>query len=490
MQTTIMTLYRQGYSKTHIAEELHIDRKTVRKIIQRYESGEEVITKKPHPSMYDDYREYIEIQINKGLTLKRIYQDLQTKYQDIGSYSALRDYAKKLKGNEKKAYMVMQSLPGEEAQVDFGYIGTLKVNGKPKKAWIFVMSLSYSRYMYAEITLDQSVKTFINCHVNGLKYFGGVPETVKVDNLKAAVTEADFYEPVTQRTYAAFANHYDFLPIPCRVRTPTDKGKIEANVKYVKDNCFSGRDFSDLHEAQRFLEQWLSSTANVRIHGTTKQKPQDLFTTYEKEKLKPLPQTDFIFSKSATAIVNYDCHICYSGNYYSVPYTYIGCTVDVIEVNNLLKVYFKGKEIAIHILNTSTKGSHTTDKNHYPSSKNITAADLLTKYRVEMEAIGTGAAEFLKLYEKSEAQGQYHRVLAGIIALRKKYSDNIIDMACSRASYYGNVSYRTVKKICENGFEALPLNEGKDTAEISFSSNVRSLDAYRRLAGLGVITND
>ena len=233
---------------------MHIDRKTVRRIIQHYEAGEKVIEKKPYPSQYDVYREYIEIQLRKGLTVKRIYQDLQAENQIIGSYSGLRDYCWKLKTDEKKTYMVMHALPGEEAQVDFGYIGTLKVGGKPRKAWVFVMSLSYSRYMYVEIALDQSVKTFITCHVNGFRYFGGVPETVKIDNLKAAIAEADFYEPVTQRTYAAFGDHYGFLPQPCRVYTPTDKGKIEANVKYVKDNCFSNREFEDIDEARKFLK--------------------------------------------------------------------------------------------------------------------------------------------------------------------------------------------------------------------------------------------
>ena len=110
--------------------------------------------------------------------------------------------------------------------------------------------LSYSRYMYAEIVLDQSVATFINCHVNGFRYFGGVPETVKIDNLKAAILEADFYEPLTQRTYAAFAAHYGFLPNPCRVYTPTDKGKVESNVKYIKDNCFKAREFKDIVDCQ------------------------------------------------------------------------------------------------------------------------------------------------------------------------------------------------------------------------------------------------
>ena len=189
--------------------------------------------------MLDEYREYIEIQLAKELSITRIHQDLQKEFGVECGYTTLRDYVAKIRKSQPHAYMVLHSLPGEEAKVDFGYIGTLKVNGTPRKAWIFVMSLSYSRYMYVSITLDQSVQTFIRCHTEAFRYFGGVPQTVKIDNLKAAIVEADFYEPTVQRTYAVFAEHYGFLPNPCRVYTPTDKGKVESNVKYVKENCFT-----------------------------------------------------------------------------------------------------------------------------------------------------------------------------------------------------------------------------------------------------------
>ena len=133
--------------------------------------------------------------------------------------------------------------------------------------------------MYVSITLDQSVRTFIRCHAEAFRYFGGVPQTVKIDCLKAAIMEADFYEPTVQRTYAAFADYYGFLPNPCRVYTPTDKGKVESNVKYVKENCFKGRDFKDLEDAKKFLLSWLKETANSRkpFLWKWKKKPYILF---------------------------------------------------------------------------------------------------------------------------------------------------------------------------------------------------------------------
>jgi len=188
---------------------LEVDRKTVRKIIASKERGEPEVHRKEHLSQFDPYKEYILTKMEKGLTIKRIYEDLVREYEITGTYSGVRHYVQKHRPPKQAVYMVMHSLPGEEAQVDFGYIGKLNVGGKVRKAWVFVMILSYSRYMYAKIVLEQSVKTFIKCHIEAFEYFKGVPQIVKIDNLKAAVIEADFYEPLIQRTYAEFAKHTD-----------------------------------------------------------------------------------------------------------------------------------------------------------------------------------------------------------------------------------------------------------------------------------------
>lgn len=491
MQTTIKTLLKKGYSQTYIAKTLHVSRKTIRKIINSEDREEENLEKKPHPSILDQYREFIEIQINKGLSRQRIYQDLIKEYQFTGSYSTVRDYVNKIIPSNHKVYMVITSLPGEEAQVDFGYIGYIKVNGKPKKSWIFVMSLSYSRYMYACIVFDQSVKTFIQCHINAFRYFGGVPETVKIDNLKAAIVEANFYEPVTQRAYASFASHYCFWAQPCRVYTPTDKGKVESNVKYIKDNCFKGRDFKDIVDAKEFLSSWLNDIANRRIHGTIRKIPAELFAEVEKQKLKELPVEDFLFSKSSRANVYPNCHIAYDGNYYSVPYIYIGCDVNVIEVNNLLKVYFKGEEIALHPLCKDLKGEHITDNTHYPANKNITGKEILSRQQEEMKEIGENAlAFFLAFCNKGVVQKYDYRTISGILALRSKYKNVIIDMACKRALYYNSITYGTVKKICEKGLIALPVEHNESFVNEDGTDIARDLSCYTQLSLLGVIDNE
>jgi transposase len=497
MKTTIKTLYQQGYNKSQIARLLGIDRKTVRNVLKgpdnpssaKETAGEE--TKKTRwPSVLDEYREYIQIQAAKDLSVTRIHQGLAEEYGLSVGYSTVRDYVSKLRRSIPKAYMVLHALPGEEAQVDFGYAGIIPVGGKPRKAWVFAMSLSYSRYMYAEITPDQSVRTFIMCHIHAFRFFGGVPQTVKIDNLKAAITAADFYEPLVQRAYADFANHYGFLPNPCRVYTPTDKGKIESNIKYIKENCLKGREFADAADAQVFLEGWLSKTANRRVHGTTAKIPAEAFMESESPKLLPLPDTEYVFSNSKRVTVWTDCHVSYQGNYYSAPYSLIGCEVTVMESNGLVKIYHEGKEVALHPLVCGKKGEHVTDRCHYPSNKNITQAEALEKYRSQMAGIGAGAEEFLAAFEGTMGQRFAPlRSLAGITSLRKKYGDAALDMACARAVHYGNISYRAVKGICEKGLYCLPLDDGCQGAPPA-RPKARSLDEYSGIFGLGVIAND
>ena len=234
------------------------------------------------------------------------------------------------------------------------------------------------------------------------------------------------------------------------------------------------------------MANWLETTANARVHGTIRKQPVKVFENSEKAALKPLPGRDFIFSKSKEVVGHFDCHISYGSNYYSIPNAYVGLALKAIEANNILKIYYKGKEVALHTVRHDTKGAHYTDKNHYPKGKNISSPELLSRYKLKMAELGAGAEEFCRSYEQNiRENSRYHRSLAWILSLRKKYPDAVIEQACRRACYYGNITYRAVKKICEAGYEALPL-PGTAAPEDG-PHDVISLAKYREMAALGVI---
>jgi hypothetical protein len=258
----------------------------------------------------------------------------------------------------------------------------------------------------------------------------------------------------------------------------------------VKDNCFKGREFADLEEAQQFLAKWLRDTANVRIHGTTGKKPEEMFLAKEKSALHSLPDEEFYLTRSQTLTVRTDCHVMYEGNLYSVPHTYIGMDVTAIECNHLLKIYYGDKEVALHALIEHTKGEHSTDKAHYPSNKNITQEEILSRYQTEMAAIGEGATLFFEEFRHTLMYRDHHyRSISGILALKKKYGDQVVNQACLRAHYYHNYSYRTVKKICESGLYELPFEDACSPSPEQLQRG-RDLQLYSQMTGLGVIAHE
>lgn len=225
MYTTIRTLFEQGLNKAQIARATGHDWKTVQKIIN---SGDTPPDKKPHPRILDPHLEEVIALMEQGLNGVRIHEEMRAKGVDVG-YTATKDFIADIKKRED-IFVRIHTKPGEEAQVDFGYIGRTKDNdGKLRKTWLFHMKMSYSRKDFYKKVYNQRVEMFIECHVEGFRYFGGVPEYVRIDNLKAAVLKANFYEPIYQRLYQNFANHYGFKIIPCRVRRPNDKGKVESS---------------------------------------------------------------------------------------------------------------------------------------------------------------------------------------------------------------------------------------------------------------------
>lgn len=455
MFTTIKTLWEKNKSKSEIAKLTGHDWKTVSKVVAVIEAGGKFLEKKPHPCILDPYKERIVEWLEKeGLNGLKTFERLRSEGVKV-SYATVKTCLADIKKRED-IFIRIQTLPGEEAQVDFGYVGlTLDNNGKKRKTWVFNMRLSYSRLDYYEKVYDQKVETFIQCHINAFAYFGGIPGTVKIDNLKAAILEANFYEPVYQRLYASFADHYGFKIIPCRIYRPNDKAKVESGIKYVKYNFFLGRSFKNGNDLDIQLKYWIDHTCNQRVHGTTRKIPRELFELEEKTKLKPLPMEEFKMFAVGSRKVYHDCHVFIDYSYYSVPFEYVGKVVDIDMTKELVRIFYQAKEIAVHP-RLNERGKFSTNINHYPKYKRFSDTEYQERYQSKMADIGPYAEQIFFLAIEKQPQ-DWSRSIQGILSLLKSYPKEILDLACKRGIAFGVYRYQIIKRICYNGSYNLPI---------------------------------
>ncbi len=168
-----------------------------------------------------------------------------------------------------KAYFTLTFEPGESAQVDFAYCGMIKLNSTVRKYYAFIMTLCYSRMMYAEFIYHQNQEHFLQCHRNAFEYFGGIPQNIMVDNCKVAVNSHSRHNEIKlNRHYEDFAYHYGFNIKACGVRKPNEKGQVEKEVDYLKRNFIRGKkDITGIDALNNSCRHWLDNLANVRTHG-------------------------------------------------------------------------------------------------------------------------------------------------------------------------------------------------------------------------------
>jgi transposase len=449
MYYTVKTLWAKGYSKRKISRELNIHRDTVTHILSQVEEGNLEPTPIVKPSRLDPFKETIEAWIEQGKSSVLIHEKLRDEHELEIAYPTVVKYVRKLRQSE--VYIPLLSQPGEEAQVDFGYLGLFEKEGRKVKAWCFSMVLSHSRYSYHEVVLDQSVSTFIGCHIHAFEYFSGVPQVVKLDNLKAGVITPDFYEPVIQHQYGEFLMHYGSSPITARIKRGQDKGKVESGVKYVKNNYLKRIDHRDYYRLEKDIVKWTDTVCNQRLHGTTRKVPARVFESAERKSLINLPAERYEFYQIEKRKVNAYGHVSFRYNYYSVPYQYAGRELVVKSNGSLLKIYSGNEKLAVHAI-CFGQVQYITTEEHKPPYKQTKSREY---YLGRMEAIGRFAVDFMEALEKIKPR-HWHEMVRGIIHLQKYYEPGQINLSCDRALAYGALSYLEVKNILEKNLYEQP----------------------------------
>jgi transposase len=421
----------------------------------------------------------IKAKLEKGQSARSIYQDLYVEENYRGSYDSIKRYVRSLKSRSPKLYARIETPPGVEAQVDFGQGAPTLKNGRYIKPWLFVMTLSNSRKSFEKVVWTQDVETFIRCHEEAFESFGGVTETVLLDNLKSGVLKAHLYEPELNPLYESYSKHAGFIPLPCRVATPQHKGKVESNIDYVQDNALKGKQFASLDEQNAHLRKWNHNWASTRIHGTTKRQVSVMFTE-EKSSLKPLPTSSFAHFKVGTRKVNVlDSHIEVNGAFYPVPPKFMGQQVHVHYNSEWVKVFYRGE--VIQYLSSTRKGSFHPDRSCLPENKSMDRNTWQKKLLRECETVGKGISRWAE--ETVSARGiQAYRAINGVLRLKGKYTSHSLNRACELAMERGSFSYHLVRNYLEEGL--LKQEDLQQEMRLSQTDEIiRPLDVYADVVG-------
>lgn len=254
----------------------------------------------------EPYREEIIRKLEQGLTAQRIWQDLIDVFGFTAKYQSVRRYVARLQQKTPQLVRRMEVAAGEEAQVDFGTGAWITTDdGKRRRTWVFRIVLSHSRKGYSEAVFHQSTEAFIGALENSFRYFAGTPKTLVIDNLKAAVKQADWYDPEIHPKLQSFAQHYGTVFLPTKPYTPEHKGKVEAGVKYVKNNGLKGHQFVSLEAQNEHLRVWEERIADTRLHGTTKQQVRQRFEEFERPTLQPIPVEAFAETLGRVSVRNH-----------------------------------------------------------------------------------------------------------------------------------------------------------------------------------------
>ena len=507
-QETIRNLYEKGWSRRRIAEELGINRRTVARHAAKCtrevtagSEGDSKCTREVTPGSEGDSKctgkaavglveailaeqhsvaaraksrceklsVVVEEKVSKGLSAQRIYQDLVQEHGFEASYQSVKRFVAKLKMRDPKRVWRIECQPGEEVQVDFG-LGAMiaEAEGRRKRSWVFRVVLSYSRKGYSEAVMRQDTETFLRCLENAFRYFGGVAQVLNLDNLKAAVLKADWYDPEINPKLADFCRHYGVCVIPCRPATPQHKGKVESGVKYVRNNGLKGHKFESVGAENMHLAHWETHVADKRIHGTTCKQVAALFEE-ERGHLQPLPASLFPSYQEALRTVGRDSFVEVARSYYEVPPEYIGNRVWARWDGRVVRIFNERQEqVQMHTRLEPGKFSRTLGCSGM-------SHPVLVSCRLWVERVG-----MLGRSCEQWAQGSVDRrgpealrSIMGLWSLRKTHASAAVNQACAKAIAAGLKRLKDIKRLLGN--------PGQHQGELAFQEShplIRDLGVY------------
>jgi transposase len=363
----ILALSRLGMGSKAISKKLEMSRTTVKRYLR---AGGWVDYKKPERAgVLDGHGEWLREQMQRhGNNAEVVRQELQTEKKLSVS---LRTVERAVQAHraflraEAQATTRFETNPGEQAQIDFGE-RFVPIAGERVKVYFFVLTLGYSRRNYVRAFMNERLESWLAGMEGAFRHFGGVTEVVLLDNPKPLVTSHDVKtrEVVFSERFKAFAKHWNFTPRACAPYRARTKGKDERGVGYVKRNAIAGREFASWSDLEAHLERWMREIADLRVHGTTEERPIDRFER-ERAALRPIGgKPSFVQVREFRRVVHTDLCVELDTNSYSVPWRYIGHEVTVRVRDGVVSVLHAGAEIARHSESPGRR-QRVIDNRHY-----------------------------------------------------------------------------------------------------------------------------
>lgn len=403
---------------------------------------------------------------------QQIFQRLREEGFD-GGFTIVKDYVRRVRPVRREAFLKLSFAPGECAQLDWGAYGSIGVGSTRRRLSFFVMVLCYSRLLYVEFTVSQTMEHFLAAHEHAFAAFHGCPARLMIDNLKSAVLQRVVGEaPVFNPRYLDFARHWGFDISPCNVAKGNEKGRVENAVGYVKKNFLNGLDLLDFSAVNPAAQLWLDTVANVRLHGETHCRPVDMFAE-EQTHLRPLNSNPFDIARVETVRVSRQFRVALDSNHYSVPAEYTGRHVTLKATPDWLCIYHDNKLIARH---------HRSYDRHQDIEDPDHPKELLAYRRNAREqrllmqflSLSRHAQDYYQGLEQRRLNPRHH--LRKIVALAEIYGADAVDRAIQdgiafaaySCEYIANILEMRTRQLPEPG--ALHLSRRQDLLDIEIAA--------------------
>lgn len=477
----IIALKQKGLSQRSISSQLGISRKTTSKYVRLWQqqgestaepeflssllsfspSSADTSSADRHTPLYAFFP-HVEKELQRtGVTRRLLWQEYQRGNHPCISYARFCVHFRQWRQTQQVT-MHLEHKAGDKLMADFTGKKLSVVEpttGEVNTVEVFVAILAASQYTYVEAVADQTLGSFLKALENALYYFGGVPQAIVPDNLKAAVTKANRYEPLLNQTIEDFSYYYSTVIVPTRPYKPKDKALVEGAVKIVYTRIFAPlRDqvFTSITSLNQAIEPLLNDH-NHRPFKGREQSRWERFVALEQSVLQPLPRQRYEYRKFAKATVYKSSHVWLGEDkhYYSVPYRYIGKKVRLIYTTSLVEVYYQQERIAVHPRQKGLYG-YTSQKNHLPSTHRFVTDWNPEKFLSWARGIGTQTHQLIEnVLESKPHPEQGYKTSLGILSLARKVGKERLEKACGRALHYQTYSYRIVKNILDKRLEEL-----------------------------------